>query len=131
MSKFTKDLVVKRVGNRLWEIVEPFDYHVGREGSGDIITVPKGFVTDFASIPRAFWMIMPPDGEYTNAAVIHDYLYNIQTRTRKQSDDIFKEAMKVLGVNWFRRGTMYNAVRSFGWIPWNHHARQLKKTSSV
>ena len=27
------------------------------------VIVPKGFVTDFASIPRVFWSALRPDGE--------------------------------------------------------------------
>ena len=61
------------------------------------------------------------------AALVHDFLYHTQTRTRAESDGIFKEAMKVLGVNWFVRGTMFNSVRAFGFIPWNKRAKELKQ----
>src|SRR5437868_748210 len=44
-------------------------------GSVQPIVVPAGFVTDFASIPRAFWSGMSPHGQYSRAAVLHDYLY--------------------------------------------------------
>jgi hypothetical protein len=82
--------------------------------------VPAGFETDFASIPKLFWSILPPNGKYTGAAVIHDFLYHHHRYTRKRSDQIFREAMKVLGVNWLTRGIMYQAVRWFGAKAWNN-----------
>ena len=94
---------------------------------GELLQSVVGFQTDFASIPSLFWMMLPPDGQYTAAAVVHDYLYFTQTRTRLASDRIFLEAMKVLKVNIFKRLVMFKAVRTFSFIPWNRRARQIKK----
>jgi len=127
MSSFTTPLVVEKVGERLWKTYRELMYYVGEENSADIITVPVGFTTDFASIPQLFWALLPPDGKYTAAAVVHDYLYFTQTRTRLVSDRIFLEAMKVLKVNVFKRLIMYRAVRTFSWIPWNRHAKRIRK----
>ncbi len=118
MSSFTKPLIIKRVGNRTWELYKSFDYHVGSEDSNDVITVPAGFKTDFASVPRFLWAILPPDGPYTGASVIHDYLYNQQKRTRKESDNIFLEAMGVLNVSSWKRYVMHKALRIFGGFAW-------------
>ena len=38
------------------------------------VTVPKGFVTDMASVPRACWAFIAPF-DVARAAVIHDLLY--------------------------------------------------------
>lgn len=122
MSSFTEPLVAKKLTGRTWEIVKAFEYHVGSEGSGEVIKIPVGFITDFASTPRFTWILFPPDGQYSQAAVVHDFLYHIKIYSRKMSDDIFKEAMKVLGVGWWKRGTMYNCVRLFGFFPW--HSRK-------
>ena len=127
MSSFTKPLVVKKRKDNLWELYTEFEYHVGAEGSGNVINVPVGFITDFASVPRIFWIFYPPDGPWTAASIIHDYLYNIQDRSRATADAIFLEAMQVLGVPWIRRRIIYRAVRLFGWIPWNNRARKKKK----
>ncbi len=117
MSSFTDPLVVEKKNNK-WRVARELVYYVGEEGSDDKIVVPKGFVTDFASVPRLFWAFIPPDGSYTAAAVVHDYLYHTQERSRKESDLIFLEAMEVLGVVWWKRKVMYRSVRMFGWIPW-------------
>ena len=127
MSSFTTPLIVEKVGNRLWRTYRELIYYVGEENSADIIIVPVGFTTDFASIPSLFWMMLPPDGQYTQAAVIHDWLYYTQTRTRLESDRIFLEAMKVLKVNVFKRLIMYKAVRFASFIPWNRRKERIRR----
>jgi len=120
MSSFNEPLTVTKINGR-WRVARPFRYYIGELNSSDFIDIPEGFETDFASVPRGLWNIFPPDGEYTQAAVLHDYLYNQRKkhgRTRKECDQIFLEAMEVLGVPWWKRRLMYRAVRSFGWIPW-------------
>ncbi|MDI5166053.1 DUF1353 domain-containing protein, partial [Salmonella enterica subsp. enterica serovar Montevideo] len=39
------------------------------EDKNDVIEVPVGFVTDLATVPRIFWSLLPPDGEYAKAAI--------------------------------------------------------------
>lgn len=71
-------------------------------------------ITDLASVPRIFWTLLPPDGKYANAAIIHDYLYDNALRTKKEADLIFLDGMTVLGVPKWKRIVMYLAVRWFG-----------------
>lgn len=127
-SSFRSPLIVEKFNNRTWRIHRELKYDIGDLNSGDSVIVPEGFITDFASVPRPFWLIFPPDGKYTAAAVVHDYLYHTQTRTRKESDLIFLEAMEVLEVPWIKRKLMYRAVRLGGWLPWNHHAKTKTMT---
>lgn len=120
MSAFTSRLVATPTGNgRTWFLVEPLSYAVGDEHSTDVITVPGGFETDFASIPRVLWWLLPPYGKYGNAAVIHDYLYRTKTRSRLRSDQIFREAMGVLGVPAWQRTLIYLGVRAGGAGAWD------------
>lgn len=92
----------------------------------EAVTVPPGFVTDFASIPRVFWSVLRPDDEYAYAAVVHDYLYWTQTRSRKEADDILKMAMEDFDVGTVTVGTIYNAVRMGGQMAWNGNADKKK-----
>ena len=87
------------------------------------IVVPVGFVTDLASIPRIFWAIWPPAGQYSPAAIVHDYLYFKKRLTRKESDKVFLEAMKRLCVPWHRRTLLYMGVRAGGWLAWWRSSR--------
>jgi hypothetical protein len=79
------------------------------------VEIPEGFVTDFASIPRFLWFMVPPFGRHAPAAVIHDYLYaSGQPGARRYADFLFREAMKESGVPAWRRNLMYMAVRLGG-----------------
>jgi hypothetical protein len=124
---------ITRNGRCQWRLSGPLPYDVGAEGSGETITVPAGFVTDLASIPRLVSGLLPPDGPWAKGAVIHDFLYATAgtgvfggkrwiTRpanySRKEADDVFAEAMKVLGVPAWRRSVIHAAVRLGGQKGW-------------
>lgn len=100
---------------------EPLVYHY----HGPKIIVPIGFWCDGASIPRIFWTTVgsPLKGKYRDAAVIHDYCYYKGIFTRKESDKIFLQGMKDLGVGKIRRQAMYRAVRIGGWWSWNNYRK--------
>ncbi len=122
MSRFTRALVVSPLADgKTWVLVEPFGYDVGELGSGDTIEVVRGFKTDFASIPRLFWIVLPKWGKYGNAAVIHDWLYFTQQRTREEADRILFEAMQVLTVPRWQQYPIFYAVRWFGWFAWKRN----------
>jgi len=88
------------------------------------IEVPAGFLTDYASVPRILWNLIPPTGKYTYAAVVHDYLYaghngqHIYKVTRKQADAVFLDAMLSVGVSKPLAYTMWAGVRVGGWVGW-------------
>lgn len=89
-------------------------------------SVPVGFKTDLASVPRAFWRVLPPIGKYDAAAVLHDYLYqgailNLGSVTRAQADAVLNEAMGVLGVKGWQRYIIYTGVRVGGSRIWNQY----------
>ena len=115
----TKLLIHPLSDGRRQELFQDYIYEI----NGYRITVPRGFITDLASVPRSFWTIFPPFGRYTPAAVIHDFLYSRYNATginRTLSDKIFLHIMKELGVNFLKRKTMYKAVRFFGETSWKN-----------
>lgn len=93
------------------------------------VEVEKGFDTDYASIPRIFWNIMPPDAEYTEAAVVHDRDYWYQEVEREVADLTLLQGMEALGVSFLRRQLIYRSVRAFGSIAWN--ANRRKKLAGI
>ena len=121
-DEFLDPLEIEYIDGRKWRVATAFDFLVecGEKCLIRPITVPAGFVTDFASIPRAFWTILPPTGKYGKAAVIHDYLYVMggdlppDKFTKADADRIFYEAMGVLGVGSVTRYVMWKAVSAFG-----------------
>lgn len=132
MSRFTDTLVVSPLPDgRTWVIRSDFGYDVGEEGSGDTVNVPVGFKTDFASVPRLLWIVIPRWGTYGNAAVVHDYLYWSQERPRREADQIMREGMRVLGTGGIKRAVIYRAVRWFGWYAWRSNRRLKEKESAA
>lgn len=101
-------------------LMEPMEYRVGN--TEHIITVPRGFVTDFASTPRAIWAVIPPFGRYQLAAVVHDYLYWEQGCTREQADKLFLKAMEESNVAPATRSVIFRSVRVGGGSAWNGNA---------
>lgn len=81
--------------------------------------IPKGYETDFASVPRMLWSILPPIGKHNRAALLHDYLYDSKIGTRKKADKLFLKQMEIDGVKFLSRYAMYLGVRIFAkrwWI---------------
>lgn len=121
MSAFTGPLTITHLDTdwREWRLEQPLIYEVGELGSGRVIEVPAGFITDGASIPRILWALLPTWGRYSRAAVIHDYLGTRLTegrphaygQTQKVADEVFLEAMEVCGVSVSVRFTLYLSVR--------------------
>jgi hypothetical protein len=87
------------------------------------IVVPKGFVTDFASIPRVFWAVLAPDDEYVMPAIVHDWLYWQQTLSRSESDTILRLAMEELKLDTWKIRAIYKAVSLFGGAAWEQNAK--------
>lgn len=93
------------------------------------ITVPLGYVTDMASVPRACWAFIAPF-DVARPAVVHDILYErinaVRFTTtnanfkvlRKIADDVFLEAMDATDpkVASWKKYSAYYAVRMFGWM---------------
>lgn len=120
---FPVPLLAEYQDSGIWELTHPFVY----KNLPIHITVPTKFQSDGASIPKFAYSIIgaPWGGRYTYAAVVHDYGYKVQTRTRKQVDRIFLEGMKIQRVNRFKRWLMYRCVRMAGWIPWRNFGKDL------
>jgi len=134
MNRYLGDLIAQQLEDGYhWKIIEPFTYRVGSANSDVFVTVPRGFVTDFASIPRGLWNLWPPAaGKHAKASVVHDVLYkrgfvevgqSRRTIERDEADAIFKEAMEVSGVGWFSRHALWLGVRAGGWKPWGAYRK--------
>lgn len=125
MGKFTGRYKIEGYTSYTFKTLAELSYTTNK---GVIHTVPVGFTTDGASIPRIFWSFIgsPFTGLYRRAALIHDYLYYSQTTTRLYADRIFLQGMKGLGVSWWKRKVMYFAVRGFASGIWKRHAKKIK-----
>lgn len=118
-SKFLTALKVEYLDDGpWWRILSPFVYY--SEMLDTEIVVPKGFVLDFASVPRvpvAYWLF----GSRANGpAAVHDLLYRWGEYSRSIADSVFLEAMAVDGYSVFTRYPMYWGVVLGGY--WSYKA---------
>ena len=108
-----------------WVVWE--DYTVNYQINGELTTlvVPKGTVTDFASVPRLFRGLVSKVGAHLEVSVVHDYLYEAwwkkpyrsapSRRDQRFADKVFRAGLIAAKVPWLKRILMYQAVRRFGW----------------
>lgn len=61
-------LFVKDLMNGKFELFCEYIYQT----KGHLIKVPKGFIIDYASIPKLLTIIILPYGKHSGASVIHD-----------------------------------------------------------
>lgn len=113
---FTEPLIVEVLDDddRPFRVFKQLIYHVGTYPSDELIIVPEGFRTDFATVPRGFRFLIDRVGVHSKACLIHDVIVAYELRSRKEADHIFFEALTVLKVSPIRKWTMYLAVRSMG-----------------
>ena len=116
MSAFLSELQVENAsplddGN--WRLTAPLVYE--SDIARKTFTVPVGFVTNYASVPRLAFIYAMFGGVANEAAALHDFLYTrVSPVARSMADAIFKEASKVTGVAAWRRWPMWAGVRLFG-----------------
>lgn len=111
-------------------LIEDLVYSIGK--SNIKVRVPKGFVTDYASIPQALWSLgLSPHGRYSKAAIVHDYLYWSRDCTKQQADNILLIAMKESNVSIADQTFIYEGVNIFGKPSWesnnNEREQQLPR----
>lgn len=110
---------------RTWQVVEDFTVKT----SYGIFTVPKGMITDLASVPRCLWCILPPFGNYTIASVLHDYLYGSKIVSFSVADKVFKEVMLKYNTPKIQANIMYLSVRFFSGVIKKDFLYSIKKTN--
>lgn len=114
------ELKASRSSAQLYQLVGDFVFDseiVGR------VTVPDGFVTDFASVPRlSKWFVDDDSPEILFASCVHDYLYSTHDSaplcTRAQADAVLAEGMAVCGASYLQRKIILLAVRAGGSSHW-------------
>ena len=121
MSRFRTKLQIENrddVDDGQWVLTGPLVYE--SDVAGKVITVPAGFHTDLASVPRvpiAYWLA---GGTSNEAAAVHDFLYTAPHPVpRNIADAVLREASMVTGVPLWRRWLMWAAVRAFGGSHWD------------
>jgi len=81
-------------------------------------------------VPDVAEPLLPRNGEYSIAAIVHDYLYWTQSCTREQSDNLMGLVMNETGVAPWKALLIYGAVRLGGQLAWDHD-RENKANGDV
>ena len=141
-------LKTKKIGKKLWTLIDTLMYRTEMENFNDVIIVPKGFITDGASSPWLTWNVCPPmGGNHAEAAVFHDFLYSLDSNhitkklsssnedlefvfTRKEADELFLKAMLNNKTKKSRAYSIYWAVRIGGSKSWKANMSAFKLKNS-
>ncbi|MGV3588589.1 MAG: DUF1353 domain-containing protein [Adhaeribacter sp.] len=122
---FTESLYQDPKKPHLHRLLRPVEVTLS---NSEFIHIPKNFITDFATVPRLCWGIIPPAGRHNLATVIHDYLYvnkySVTAGLDPEQDRLFADQEMLY---WLRKShnseikaqVMYKAVRLGGKKWWN------------
>lgn len=114
------DYASEKLKKDYWIVKRSFIYRLDDVGS--YVYVPKGYLTDGASVPKVFWNVIPPWGKYGQSCVLHDYLCEYPyyfngmestTINRKKVNDIFNDAMKAAKIPSTKRKMIYSGVEFY------------------
>jgi len=101
------------VGKGLWVTTEDFTY-VSKKNNLTVL-VPKGFITDLATIPKMLrWLFPKCHTDTATASIVHDWILYLGV-DRSIADDIFKEILDDTASEEIEE-IFYNAVSSYTWI---------------
>lgn len=116
---FTTALDLRDYVPNEWVVLAPLRW---REDGRDLV-VPRGFITDLASVPRPLRGLLDVNGRSRKAAVLHDYGYCLQWASREEIDALFRRALIAEGMHPAVARTYWLGVWAGGWIYWARRAR--------
>lgn len=122
MSRFITTLKTEQADRRTYVLLSDL---VLADDDERTITVPAGFVTDFASIKvlhNAFLFVLFAlvSGYGNYAATVHDWLYEHGSLTRKEADAVLYRALRAEGVARWRAWLFWVGVRLGGSSRYKH-----------
>lgn len=112
LTKLKYQFEYEEEDTKYYSLTKPLIYQSEKYG----FTVPIGFKTDFASVPKFLHRWFKPIGRWSKPSVLHDFLYSDEVRgvSRLKADLCFLEAMETTRVKWYIRYSFFIGVRCFG-----------------
>lgn len=119
----------------IWMMEREYSVNIITELDGEdmnfVVTIPKNFEFDLASVPRILWSTLALHELGIVAPLVHDYLYGNTGRyskdapplSRKAVDQVFRFLMQQENVATWRWRAAYQGVRLGGWSPWRRYAK--------
>ena len=123
MSKFLSEFTISEIGDTLWQLHRNLIYQ--SDLLARTFVVPKGFVTDLASVPRIPIVYQAWGGRCHREAVVHDYLYRIDSKplvSFMMANRVFLEAAEARGKSPFIRYPMFWGT-CLGWM--SYHRKKV------
>ncbi len=99
---------------------------------GTVITAPKNFWCDLASLPKWTRSAASDWRQTAKAGIIHDLIYrwaHILGYTRKQADQLYRKMLIACGVSKWRARIQYRALRigaGGAWSDWRQMPDDIK-----
>lgn len=131
---FTSDLNLIAIAGRpdLWRFGAPLVWEAPASPglNAETITVPKGFITDLASIPHALdWL---PNFDRTGLSrrpgALHDWLYGgDRTRGKDYADAVLRAALLAEGMSAVGAFEIWFGVSKFGRPAWDGDDKDLRE----
>ena len=84
----------------------------------DTLIVPKGYITDMASVPRAAWAFIAPF-DVARAAICHDIMYEKLNAVRKKVKKAEFETMRAIADTVFLHGMEAAEPKVASWKKWS------------
>lgn len=101
--------------------------------SGKVLTVPSGFVSDGASVPRLWILTLAINAVLSlvrfgrlralRASVLHDHLYATADLPRRGADRLFRHLLRHDGIGLLGAWAAWTAVRLGGWAHYRRPTR--------
>jgi hypothetical protein len=103
---------------------------------GHEVIIPPGFITDFGSVPEIARWLIEKYGIQAKSYLLHDWsfatefwdwtgvcwdIHSKASENRALCDQMLLNGMIAQGVSWWKRNTIYGAVRCFGGRVWDSH----------
>ena len=120
------DDIPKEGQNSRWMLLTDFRYDSYLYSAR--VTVQKGFVTDFASVPKQLPLAYALFSDQARRpAIVHDWGYQTHIFvTKSMTDQIFQEAMHAIGMSVIDIKLMFEGVRIGGQDAWDTGPTRFK-----
>lgn len=118
------EIVARGLGLKWWgEFYQPMTCVV----DGAKIIIPRGFMTDGASVPRIAWALLDAtDPDILYPSYLHDFLYSRRgilgsvEFTRFECDYVLRQGMLSVGASRYKASAVQLAVNLFGQEAWRN-----------
>ena len=129
MKVIFPDLPITRMnpekGDRCFEVMSPFRFVINR----DLLEIPVGFYTDWATTGPAASIISPIDPQICRPALAHDFLYFTgYGGSQAVCDEFLEAAMDAEGAGWLKRRIVFMGVSIAGTVVWKMYRQSVKYT---